>query len=279
MLEICSQDDGVQSYIRCLLSLFGYGTSAEVDPEVYLGAVGQCHLKYQQLISGILQAALTSKTSASGNIGREAIYYPHAQPAQQLRNGALPKYLAECTDASVLTFIQQFRDNPEDFRIPIPLVINTHGWVTGLGWQLLDAIGALTWSSWGIELLPAVPASAPESKSVSSTQSTKCDQSTSCDSAAELRPMKVGLPFHDLIHRFCGRLPLPWFFSSDMIVRRIQQKVSILPSGNQCLSNKRKPFVPTSAEKRWLRFMALFNTAYCLAVHLPVTSEEGKIAA
>lgn len=42
--------------------MFGYGVASDANPEMYIEAVGECHLKYQQLISGALLEAVKSDT-------------------------------------------------------------------------------------------------------------------------------------------------------------------------------------------------------------------------
>lgn len=154
----------------------------------------------------------------------------------------------------------------------LPLIANTHGWVVGLGWQLVEAIGGLGWVTHPIELLA--------SQDWRMRQKT-CSRLAVCESLPSDEPsngihwgpietrLKISNPFVDLIEEFRGRLPLTL------------NHVRLLPCAFRHITPVRPPSCQSNkavAPKhlRWLRFMAAFNVAYGHAVHFPIATPEGQ---
>lgn len=48
--------------------------------------------------------------------------------------------------------VNQLSNQHKSFAM-VPLIVNTHGWITGLGWQLIEAIGGLAWTTHRVELV------------------------------------------------------------------------------------------------------------------------------
>jgi hypothetical protein len=234
--------------------MFGYGVASDANPEMYIEAVGECHLKYQQLISGALLEAVKSDTETK-NISVVDIYSPFVKPSSLLTEGFISKTFA--SNDEIISLLHQFRENSDTFSLPVPLVINTHGWVTGLGWQLLDTIGSMTWSTIGLNL---------------STITTPHCQSTEADCDNPKIISTHVLPhltssFQSILDKYCGRFPIPWIQSPETILYHL---TSFVPSS--IASQETIP--PVS--KRWLRFAAHLNQEFASALHVYPTTQEGK---
>lgn len=235
----------------------------EVDPRLYLSSIGQCCLTYAQLIGGVLQVAESVK---SNNESSASSFNPRCRPSQSLINGGIPEHLlvGDGSDSELRKRLMDAVSKFDDHSGPlIPLVVNTHGWVSALGWQLIENIGSLCWASHPIELIKP-----NDSRRTSEQPDDLAEQTNEEKWGPVKRSLQIGSQFIDIIEQFCGRLPLGLDHISERGIRLIDCAFKSTPMEIRHIK---------SEHLRWLRFMSLFNSSYRYAVHFPITSPEGII--
>ncbi|EAN31815.2 Polynucleotide 5'-hydroxyl-kinase NOL9 [Theileria parva strain Muguga] len=186
-----------------------------------------------------------------------------------------------------LTHVKKCFDLYEKSRrnVRAPLVINTFGWITGMGAQVLEAIASIT----KVEILvKLVNLPKDQALEISGHEDLKerLEKLNTLDGEYLQKPTqnhKIDTypSFTDLVQKLGGSLP--WDKTNrEYYVSSFQNYLHLLKSFNFCANCKLQRFYGLTLKRelvhpsdtRWLRFCSYFNSGFSEALHFPQFRHE-----
>eukprot|EP00919_Chromeraceae_sp_WS-2016_P026424 GHVR01062607.1.p1 GENE.GHVR01062607.1~~GHVR01062607.1.p1 ORF type:complete len:530 (-),score=171.10 GHVR01062607.1:192-1781(-) len=223
--------------------------------------IGQPELTPPGLISThMIDGPLLSSPHSQMRVGSTPIASYFVASVTPSNDPILFLHCVQAAYASFKNYINKYHKNK-----CIPLIVNTHGWVTGLGLELVDAIGAIVGATHHVQVGCELVSLSLSSSSCGAIDTLLVE--SGCTPLPWLdRPLPrllVGSGRHNLTHKDPTNKDSP-ITSNDR--NKSPQMASI---HKKAITHTHSP---VAKDLRWLRLCAWFEPLFELALHFPSVS-------